>query len=102
MEESASKEFVILMCTAGIEKQVRKASQQLSSERFSLIISGLNISIPQFVNGAASVHLSCGKSAIFCDPIFSCNLRHTIHLCRRCQKTSISIQNPFGSLSEII
>ena len=57
----------------------------LSFDLLSLIISSLNISIPQYVNGVASVHLSCGRSVIFWYPIFPHTLWHIANLCVRCR-----------------
>ena len=42
------------------------------------------MSVPQYVNGAASVHLFCGRSTIFWYPIFPRSLRRVMHLCIRC------------------
>ena len=61
---SESKELVTSMCTARQEKQLKRAPQCVSSYLLSLNISFAKISTPQYVNEAASVHLSCGRSVL--------------------------------------
>ena len=51
------------------------------SDLLSLIISGPNICTLQLMNGAASVYLYCGRSAIVWYPIFTRILWHITHLC---------------------
>ena len=51
------------------------------SNLLSLIISGPNIYTLQLVNGAASVHLYCGRSVIVWYPILTRILLHITHLC---------------------
>ena len=67
MKKLASKELVTSICTIWLEK--RRTVEESS-------INTLNISTPQYVNRASRVHPSCGRSAIFCYPIFSRNLRY--------------------------
>ena len=90
MKESTSKKLVTSMCTARQEKQMKRAPERLSSDLLSLIISGQNISTPQYVIGAALVHLSCGRSANFWYPIFPRSLRDIIHLRIKCPEIAVA------------
>ena len=68
------------ICTALLARHVKSAPYLLSSFLSSFIRNGLNISMPQLVNGGPSNVLSFGRSAIFCLPSFPLGNWHLTHL----------------------
>ena len=80
INESVSNENVTSICTALLAIQVNIAPYLLTTRSLWFKINGPNMCTPQWVNGAVSVNLQTGRSAIFCSPNLSFNLQESSHL----------------------
>ena len=66
MNESVLREYTTSMCMALLDRQLYRAPYLLTSFQPSFRRNEPNTSTPQYTNGASSLILSLGKSAIFC------------------------------------
>ena len=65
MNESVLREYTTSMCMALLDRQLYRAPYLLTSFQPSFRRNEPNTSTPQYTNGASSLILSLGKSAIF-------------------------------------
>ena len=93
IKESVSIVQVASICTPLLAKQLNKIQYGLRIELLSLMINDPNMSTPQWVNEAASQHLSFGKSDIY----FPGSILHVTHLWTILLTTTLapSTQIPF-------